>query len=442
MNDTTRAAMIAEAEAVTTGATPAFDAYVSAQIAEILDSIADMCHTADPVHGPLPYTLPGWRELHEYTDANMLILPAMPGEWAMGSAPYARLWDAIESGADAAIRAGEIRRRGVHPVYDLIHRLNRTPAGRAAEDVYINWPGYDDDETAIAQDEDAIVVAGCWVKTDGEGRWWLDYLDHAGCQPAAHDFSWEPGSEHEAHDLNLLLCNDCKAPTFYCDADHNYHHSGPEAAPCFLVSEPGQNVPVPDGFGSGDDWNDHEPCDPATARECGAGQPGSVSLALAYHGEQIAPVLGEMIDRAAGLPARFAASHDGAQITVTDTATGRTATVGLFAYGEVRAALAALFGTGPYMAEVPGCSGVTVKADTGQAGTVWVNRRVTQDTGALAVLPPVVGIPAAMDYIDEGRICPVCQQRIPEEYDDRGERLTNHYADHYTTEHAQEGTQS
>lgn len=47
-----------------------------------------------------------------------------------------------------------------------------------------------------------------------------------------------------------------------------------------------------------------------------------------------------------------------------------------------------------------------------------------------------IGIPYAEVDVDTGeRICPVCGDRIAERYDATGEMLTNHYGDHYESQH-------
>lgn len=75
--------------------------------------------------------------------------------------------------------------------------------------------------------------------------------DHTQCPDGSHDFTYDTesfASGPQNHDGSLLLCNDCRAPMFYCNADNNWHHGGEGVAPCFLIPEDITGVPVPGGL--------------------------------------------------------------------------------------------------------------------------------------------------------------------------------------------------
>lgn len=72
--------------------------------------------------------------------------------------------------------------------------------------------------------------------------------DHANCPPELHsrDISAEnaadgqesaPVTLTDGRRILVMLCNDCRAPLFYCDADNDYHHLGAGVPACFLVPE-------------------------------------------------------------------------------------------------------------------------------------------------------------------------------------------------------------
>jgi hypothetical protein len=76
-------------------------------------------------------------------------------------------------------------------------------------------------------------------------------LDHEKCPEWAHTFDVDPGDAHsmpQNHAGALFLCNDDMQPTFYCYATGWYHHAGKDAGPCFMIQEPGFDVPIPDGL--------------------------------------------------------------------------------------------------------------------------------------------------------------------------------------------------
>lgn len=72
-----------------------------------------------------------------------------------------------------------------------------------------------------------------------------DYIDHATCSPGEHDFEYSDelfAGNEQNHDGDRLLCNDCRAPIFYCTNDENWHHAGADVPSCFLIQEVGQDV--------------------------------------------------------------------------------------------------------------------------------------------------------------------------------------------------------
>jgi hypothetical protein len=71
-------------------------------------------------------------------------------------------------------------------------------------------------------------------------------IDHTKCPREAHTF--DAGDEHyegRVDEHGNQLCNDDAQPIFYCTRDENYHHVGAGAEPCFLIQEPGWDIPAP-----------------------------------------------------------------------------------------------------------------------------------------------------------------------------------------------------
>lgn len=83
--------------------------------------------------------------------------------------------------------------------------------------------------------------------------------DHARCPADAHTFdAGDVSYEGPVDGHGRTLCNDCQRIMFYCTADENYHHAGASTPACFLVPEPGQNVPVPASAELPDGWAPRE----------------------------------------------------------------------------------------------------------------------------------------------------------------------------------------
>lgn len=120
----------------------------------------------------------------------------------------------------------------------------------------VSWTEPSDDAINAAQ-----LMAGKIIVCESEPEQvWSDCdfrdIDHGGpavnhyrCKPSMHsrdisaDNARSNPQNHKAvlladgRQILVMCCNDCKAPIFYCDRDHWYHHLGWDVNPCFMHNE-------------------------------------------------------------------------------------------------------------------------------------------------------------------------------------------------------------